>query len=77
MTLGPTIPPAKTPIRAAGRRVSDVTYSPIGRRISAMPGPEYWERAADALREVAAYGREFGLTIGIEPINRYETSLEA
>ncbi|MCL5744789.1 MAG: sugar phosphate isomerase/epimerase, partial [Acidobacteria bacterium] len=52
-----------------------VTYSAIGRRIAAMPGPEYWERAATALLQAAQYAQEFGITVGIEPINRYESFL--
>jgi D-psicose/D-tagatose/L-ribulose 3-epimerase len=52
-----------------------VTYSAMGRRISTMPGEEYWERAAVALREAASYARDLGVTVGIEPINRYESFL--
>jgi len=52
-----------------------VTYSAIGRRISGMPGREYWRRAARALKETARYAQDLGVTVGIEPINRYETFL--
>lgn len=52
-----------------------VTYSAIGRRIEGMPGEIYWERAADALKQAAKYAQDFGVTIGIEPINRYESFL--
>jgi len=52
-----------------------VTYSAIGRRISGMPGEEYWERAASALRGAARYAAGLGVTVGIEPINRYESFL--
>lgn len=55
--------------------LSGVIYSAIGRKIDGMPGPEYWQRSADGLREVARYAQDFGVTIGIEPINRYETFL--
>ena len=54
---------------------SGVIYSAIGRKIDAMPGEEYWDRAATALKKVARYAQDFGVTIGIEPINRYETFL--
>lgn len=52
-----------------------VTYSAIGRRIPTMPGEEYWERAAKALKEAARYAQDLGVTVGIEPINRYESFL--
>jgi D-psicose/D-tagatose/L-ribulose 3-epimerase len=52
-----------------------VTYSAIGRRIASLPGEEYWERAASALRQAARYAAELGVTVGIEPINRYESFL--
>jgi D-psicose/D-tagatose/L-ribulose 3-epimerase len=52
-----------------------VTYSAIGRRLAGRPGREYWRRAAQALKETARYAQEFGVTVGIEPINRYESFL--
>jgi D-psicose/D-tagatose/L-ribulose 3-epimerase len=52
-----------------------VTYSAMGRRIAEMPGDMYWERAAKALKEAARFARDHGVTIGIEPINRYESFL--
>lgn len=52
-----------------------VTYSALGRRIDRMPGQQYWDRAAAALKETAQYAAEFGVTVGIEPVNRYETFL--
>lgn len=52
-----------------------VIYSAIGRRLDRMPDDRYWARAADCLREVAAFAREHGVTLGLEPVNRYETFL--
>ncbi len=52
-----------------------VTYSAIGRRIAEMPGEKYWEHAAKALKEAARNARDYGVTLGIEPINRYESFL--
>jgi D-psicose/D-tagatose/L-ribulose 3-epimerase len=52
-----------------------VTYSAIGRRISGRPRQEHWRRAAYALKETARYAQDFGVTVGIEPVNRYETFL--
>jgi len=52
-----------------------VIYSALGRRIDHMPGPEHWDRAARAVKEAARHGQELGVTLGIEPVNRYETFL--
>lgn len=52
-----------------------VTYSAIGARITGMPDERHWDRAAKALKEAARYAQDFGVTIGIEPVNRYETFL--
>jgi D-psicose/D-tagatose/L-ribulose 3-epimerase len=52
-----------------------VTYSALGRRISGMPDQGYWGRAAAAIKEAAQYGQDLGVTVGIEPVNRYETFL--
>jgi D-psicose/D-tagatose/L-ribulose 3-epimerase len=58
-----------------GTSFSGVIYSAIGRRIGGIPGEHYWQRAADGLRRVARTARTLGVTISIEPINRYETFL--
>jgi D-psicose/D-tagatose/L-ribulose 3-epimerase len=52
-----------------------VIYSAIGRRIDSMPDERYWERAAKGLRDVAKLAADLGVTVGIEPVNRYETFL--
>jgi len=52
-----------------------VTYSAIGRRIAGIPGDEYWEYAAKALKEAARFAADYGVVVGIEPINRYESFL--
>jgi D-psicose/D-tagatose/L-ribulose 3-epimerase len=54
---------------------SGVIYSAIGGRIAGFPTQEHWDRAAAALNETAQRGQELGITLGIEPINRYETFL--
>jgi len=55
--------------------MTGVTYSEIGRKLDRMPGEEHWDRAAKGLKEVARYAQDFGVTVGIEPVNRYETFL--
>ena len=58
-----------------GSSFSGVIYSAIGRRIGGIPGEVYWQRAAEGLRRVARTAAQHGVTISIEPINRYETFL--
>lgn len=52
-----------------------VTYSAIGRRIPRRPNEEDWRKAAAVLKEAARYASSFGVTVGIEPVNRYESFL--
>ena len=58
-----------------GTTFSGVIYSAIGRRIDGIPDKRYWERSSKGLKEVARFARDHGITIGIEPVNRYETFL--
>jgi len=58
-----------------GTSFSGVLYSAIGRKIDGMPGEGYWDRAAEGLKAVARHAQDHGVTLGIEPINRYETFL--
>ncbi len=58
-----------------GTTFSGVIYSAIGRKIDRIPGERYWDRAAKGLKQVARVAADLGVTIGIEPINRYETFL--
>ena len=55
--------------------LSGVLYSSLGRKIDGMPDQSYWDWSADGLRIVAKYAASRGVTIGLEPINRYETFL--
>jgi D-psicose/D-tagatose/L-ribulose 3-epimerase len=55
--------------------VTGVVYSAMGRRIDRRPDAGDMERAAGVLRDVARHAADHGVTIGIEPINRYETFL--
>jgi D-psicose/D-tagatose/L-ribulose 3-epimerase len=58
-----------------GTILTGVIYSAIGRRIDRRPDDSDYERSAAVLCEVARHGAERGVTIGIEPVNRYETFL--
>lgn len=52
-----------------------VTYAAIGRRLNQPPTSQHWARAAECLKELAIYARQYDMIIGIEPVNRYETFL--
>jgi D-psicose/D-tagatose/L-ribulose 3-epimerase len=58
-----------------GTCFTGVTYSAIGRKLDRMPDQHYWERSATALKSVAKHARDLGVTLGLEPVNRYETFL--
>ena len=52
-----------------------VTYSALGRRLERRPTRSDMERAAEVMRAVARHAAERDVTLGIEPVNRYETFL--
>ncbi len=52
-----------------------VTYSALGRRLDRRPDPADMKHSAEVLREVAVHAADRGVTIGIEPVNRYESFL--
>lgn len=55
--------------------LSGVTYATIGDTSGAPPTEEEYANVAKALRPVAQRAAELGMTLGIEPCNRYETHL--
>ncbi len=52
-----------------------VTYSALGYKTGAPPTEAEYDAIAEALRPAARRARELGLTLGLEPCNRYETHL--
>jgi D-psicose/D-tagatose/L-ribulose 3-epimerase len=54
---------------------SGVIFAQHTRTLSRRPEARHWQYSADSLRHVARRARELGVTIGIEPVNRYETFL--
>jgi len=57
------------------RQFSGVIYSEIGRTPPFRPDERHWQWAADGLRVVADWAANLGVTVAIEPVNRYETFL--
>jgi D-psicose/D-tagatose/L-ribulose 3-epimerase len=52
-----------------------VTYSALGWKSGSPPTETEYANMAKALKPVARKAREYGMLIGIEPCNRYETHL--
>jgi D-psicose/D-tagatose/L-ribulose 3-epimerase len=52
-----------------------VLYAHLGYLTGAPPQPAERAACATVLREVAAYAADKGITLGLEPVNRYETYL--
>ena len=63
-----------TLVELDGQLMTGVTYAPWGKVKSEHP-LEDWRRSVESLRQVCRYASEFGVKIGIEPINRYRTYL--
>lgn len=55
--------------------LSGVIYSQHVKRATHRPTQSAWEYAAEGLREVAVYAQQYGVQIGLEPVNRYESYL--
>jgi D-psicose/D-tagatose/L-ribulose 3-epimerase len=54
---------------------SGVIYSQHVKPALKRPTEQTWEYSAQCLKEVARYAKDLGVTVGIEPVNRYETYL--
>jgi D-psicose/D-tagatose/L-ribulose 3-epimerase len=52
-----------------------IIYAPFSRFTGKAPTKEELELSAEGLREVARYAQGFGIKVGLEPANRYETYL--
>jgi D-psicose/D-tagatose/L-ribulose 3-epimerase len=52
-----------------------IIYAPFSKRTGKAPTAEELELSAQGLREVARYAQGFGIAMGLEPANRYETYL--
>lgn len=55
--------------------VSGPIYSAVGPTLEPPDKTSEWERAAEAIKEVAGYAEDRGVYLGVEPINRYENHL--
>ena len=65
----------KATAEMGGSCLSGVIYSAIGKKSDTRPGRKQWKYSAEGLKEVCRYAQDFGVTVGVEPVNRYETYL--
>ncbi len=54
---------------------SGVIYCEFARKDQHKPSSDNWKFAAESLRRVAEHAEPQGVSIGIEPVNRYESNL--
>jgi D-psicose/D-tagatose/L-ribulose 3-epimerase len=52
--------------------IAGALYAPFGIRPQKRRTPEQWEHSVRSLSEIARYAAPKGITIGLEPLNRYE-----
>jgi D-psicose/D-tagatose/L-ribulose 3-epimerase len=55
--------------------VTGVIYVEHGKRPDLRPDEAIWKRSADALRVAGEYAQQAGISLGLEPVNRYESCL--
>ena len=58
-----------------GKVLTGVAYTAFGKNPVRPATEEEWNYSAEALKEVARFAGDYGITLGIEPVNRYETNL--
>jgi D-psicose/D-tagatose/L-ribulose 3-epimerase len=57
------------------KQFSGVIYSQHVKAARYRPAEQVWEQSAAGLREAAQFAQDLNITLGIEPVNRYETYL--
>ncbi len=58
-----------------GDTLTGVTYGTLGELPGRPPNEEDYRTIADCLRKVARYAATLNISLGLEPVNRYETYL--
>ena len=56
-----------------GDAINGVIYIAWGKIVGRPRTEEEWRRSVEALREVCKYARSYGISLGAEPVNRFET----
>jgi len=56
-----------------GDAVNGVIYTAWGKITGKSRTQEEWQRSVESLREVCRYAQKYGVALGVEPVNRFET----
>ena len=56
-----------------GDAINGVVYAAWGKIVGRPRTEEEWKRSVEALREVCKYAHSYGISFGLEPVNRFET----
>ena len=56
-----------------GDAINGVIYIAWGKIVGRSRTPEEWKRSVEALKEVCKYAYSYGISLGLEPVNRFET----
>ena len=56
-----------------GDAINGVIYTAWGKITGKSRTEEEWQYSVESLKEVCRYARDYGVTLGIEPVNRFET----
>jgi len=56
-----------------GDAINGVIYTAWGKITGRSRTEEEWRYSVESLREVCRYARDYGVTLGLEPVNRFET----
>ncbi|MCS7132302.1 MAG: sugar phosphate isomerase/epimerase [Aigarchaeota archaeon] len=56
-----------------GDAINGVIYVAWGKIFGGSRTPEEWRRSMEALREICRYAHGYEISLGIEPVNRFET----
>lgn len=65
----------KASAEAGAKMFNGVIYSQYLKNATRMPTEEEWQFSAENIRKVAKYAAEFGMSLGLEPVTRYESYL--
>lgn len=65
----------KASAAAGAKAFSGVIYSKYLKEAKCMPSQQEWEFSANCLKDVARYAAGLGVSIGLEPVTRYESYL--